>query len=65
MTGAGFGGCAVALVEAGAAARFAQNVAAKYRAAVGLEAKVYVCSASAGASVERAGAAEVAQPPGA
>jgi len=56
MTGAGFGGCAVALVEAAAAPRFAQEVAAKYQAAVGLAAKVYVCSASAGASVEPAGA---------
>jgi galactokinase len=55
MTGAGFGGCAVALVEAAATARFAQDVAVKYRAAVGLEAKVYVCSASAGASVEAGG----------
>ncbi|HEX9940094.1 MAG TPA: galactokinase [Longimicrobium sp.] len=53
MTGAGFGGCAVALVDAEAAPVFADEVAANYRAAVGLEAKVYVCSASAGASVER------------
>jgi galactokinase len=52
MTGAGFGGCAVALVEAGAAARFAEEVASKYHAATGLEPKVYVCSASAGASIE-------------
>jgi galactokinase len=53
MTGAGFGGCAVALVQAGAAARFAEAVSVGYRAAVGLDARVYVCSASAGASVER------------
>jgi len=55
MTGAGFGGCAVALVEAGSATRFASEVAIRYRAAVGLDARVYVCSASAGASVERVG----------
>jgi galactokinase len=42
----------VALVDGAAAERFAQDVSVKYRAAVGLEAKVYVCSASAGASVE-------------
>jgi len=59
MTGAGFGGCAVALVDAGAADAFARDVAAAYRAKVGLEAKVYVCSASPGASVERVGAAVV------
>ncbi|HET7460386.1 MAG TPA: galactokinase [Longimicrobium sp.] len=52
MTGAGFGGCAVALVESSAAPRFAAEVAAKYQAQVGLEPKVYVCSASAGASVD-------------
>ena len=32
MTGAGFGGCAVALVEAGALDAFAREVAARYRA---------------------------------
>jgi galactokinase len=52
MTGAGFGGCAVALVEQPAAARFAEEVASKYHADTGLEPKVYVCSASAGASIE-------------
>jgi galactokinase len=52
MTGAGFGGCAVALVEASAADRFSSAVAAKYRAATGLDAKVYVCSAAPGASIE-------------
>jgi galactokinase len=52
MTGAGFGGCAVALVDAGRAAEVARDVAARYQAAVGLEPKVYVCSASPGASVE-------------
>jgi galactokinase len=53
MTGAGFGGCAVALVEQSAAARFADEVASRYHAATGLEPRVYVCSASAGASLER------------
>jgi galactokinase len=52
MTGAGFGGCAVALVHAAGAEDFAATVAAGYRSATGLEPKLYVCSASAGASVE-------------
>lgn len=53
MTGAGFGGCAVALVE-GAASDFAQDIARRYEAEVGLHPSVYVCSASQGASLEAA-----------
>lgn len=52
MTGAGFGGCAVALVERQAAAAFARTVADAYTRAVGLHPAVYVCMASQGASVE-------------
>jgi galactokinase len=52
MTGAGFGGCAVALVDAGAARAFAENVARRYEADVGQKPHVYVCSASQGASAE-------------
>lgn len=52
MTGAGFGGCAVALVTRDAAAAFAHAVAAAYTRAVGRRPAVYVCSASQGASVE-------------
>jgi galactokinase len=55
MTGAGFGGCAVALVDRSVAADFASHVASAYREAVRLEPRVYVCSASSGASVERLG----------
>jgi galactokinase len=51
MTGAGFGGCAVALVRREQAEAFAQAVGAAYRLKSGLEAKVYVCQASEGASV--------------
>ena len=36
MTGAGFGGCAVALVRAGIVESFVENVAMGYREAVGL-----------------------------
>jgi galactokinase len=52
MTGAGFGGCAVALVRAGAAEGFASTVADAYRQRTGLTPRVYVCSATGGASVE-------------
>ena len=53
MTGAGFGGCAVALVRRDDADAFARSVADAYSAAVGIEPTVYVCSASEGASVEQ------------
>jgi galactokinase len=52
MTGAGFGGCAVALVEASAGHAFAHAVGARYREATGLTAATYVCAASPGASLE-------------
>jgi galactokinase len=52
MTGAGFGGCAVALVARDSATAFARNVSEAYSRAVGLHPAVYVCSASQGASVE-------------
>ncbi len=52
MTGAGFGGCAVALVEAGRSAAFAEAVAARYQAQTGIEPAVYVCTAADGASRE-------------
>ncbi|MEW5928152.1 MAG: galactokinase [Gemmatimonadota bacterium] len=53
MTGAGFGGCAVALVDAAATEDFVREVAAGYEAATRLHPKVYVCAASEGASLER------------
>jgi galactokinase len=51
MTGAGFGGCAVALVQAAGAASFARAVAADYQQATGNEPAVYVCRATSGAGV--------------
>jgi galactokinase len=51
MTGAGFGGCAVALVEREKAGVFVNAVSAAYRQRSGLVASVYVCKASNGASV--------------
>jgi galactokinase len=51
MTGAGFGGCAVALVRAAQAEAFTQRVATAYEKATGLTPSLYVCTAEAGASV--------------
>lgn len=51
MTGAGFGGCAVALVERKKAPAFAEAVRTAFRQRSGLEAGVYVCQASEGASL--------------
>ena len=51
MTGAGFGGCAVALVAEEKATEIVQAVSAAYRQRSGLEASIYVCKASEGASI--------------
>ncbi|MGH2543799.1 MAG: galactokinase [Ardenticatenaceae bacterium] len=53
MTGAGFGGCAVALVVADDAARFAERVAISYEARTGRAPHAYICTATAGADVVR------------
>jgi galactokinase len=51
MTGGGFGGCAMALVDVGKAGNFALTVAPEYQAKTGLTPSVYVCHASQGAEV--------------
>jgi galactokinase len=51
MTGAGFGGCAVALVRAGADQAFSRTVGTCYEAATACRASVYVCRATNGAEV--------------
>lgn len=51
MTGAGFGGCAVALIRLEEARSFSQRVATAYREATGLEPSLYVCRAAAGAQI--------------
>jgi galactokinase len=51
MTGAGFGGCAVALVDADAAHGFAAAVATCYQASTGITPHVTVCAATNGAEV--------------
>lgn len=52
MTGAGFGGCAVALVRTEETADFARRTAARYRELTGYDAVVHVCRATDGAAVE-------------
>ena len=49
MTGGGFGGCTVSLVEAGAAEEFAGRLAARYEEAAGREAATHVVRAGPGA----------------
>ncbi|MCS6849083.1 MAG: galactokinase [Anaerolineae bacterium] len=50
MTGAGFGGCAIALVDDAQAGALAQAIACDYPRRTGREPKVYACVASDGAS---------------
>jgi len=49
MTGGGFGGCAVALVESDAVDEFTVAVAKGYQRATGLQPEIYVCTAADGA----------------
>lgn len=49
LTGGGFGGCTVNLVEATHAADFAEALAARYAAEIGIVPEVHICHASAGA----------------
>lgn len=51
MTGAGFGGCAVALIRESAAAEFVDQTAALYQGRTGNTPIAYVCQATDGAGV--------------
>jgi len=51
LTGAGFGGCTVNLVEKQGAAAFTQELGAAYAAETGRKAEIYVCRAAAGAGL--------------
>jgi galactokinase len=51
MTGAGFGGCAVALVKEENTPEFVDAVSSAYKHKSGLNASLYVCKPSAGADV--------------
>jgi len=48
MTGGGFGGCTIALVDEPSAEAVAGDVQQRYRAATGLRAEIYPCTPSAG-----------------
>ncbi len=50
LTGAGFGGCTVSLVEPNRAQEFAAALAGGYHRRSGREAQIYVCRSAAGAS---------------
>jgi len=51
LTGAGFGGCTVSLVDAGRAERFARELSRAYREATRRTPHVWICAAADGASV--------------
>ena len=51
MTGAGFGGCAVALVETKKTEDFVKKVLKSYQTPTGKKARLYVCKASEGTSI--------------
>ena len=55
MTGGGFGGCTVNLVERNLARNFASEIAQRYRQATGITPDVYVCSPADGAGAEKTG----------
>jgi galactokinase len=48
MTGGGFGGCTINLVESSAVDAFKQTIAAKYHAQTGLKPEIYVSPAADG-----------------
>ena len=49
MTGGGFGGCTVTLVQADTAERFQASIAESYKKETGITPDIYVCSATRGA----------------
>jgi len=52
MTGGGFGGCTVNLVDAGQVDEFAERITEAYQARTGVHPDVFVCSAADGARAE-------------
>jgi galactokinase len=51
MTGAGFGGCAVAVVDRDQSGTFVASIAEGYQTKTGLVPQIYVSEATAGAAV--------------
>ena len=52
MTGGGFGGCTVNLVESADAESFAAQIADRYQQKTGIKPEIYVCSAADGAAAD-------------
>lgn len=50
MTGGGFGGCTITLIESTAAESFQSNIAASYKKQTGIMPDIYICSATEGAA---------------
>ena len=53
MTGGGFGGCTINLVDAQFAHEFQQSIAQRYQAQTGIQAEVFLSKASQGAEIVR------------
>lgn len=49
LTGGGFGGCTVNLVDAACARQFAENLASRYQQKTGITPQIHICHASGGA----------------
>jgi galactokinase len=52
MTGGGFGGCTVNLVESDRAESFARQIAERYQEKTGIPPEIHVCSPANGAGAE-------------
>ncbi len=52
MTGGGFGGCTVAIMDSARVDAFVQSVIPRYQQQTGKTAAVYVCNAAAGAAAK-------------
>jgi galactokinase len=53
MTGGGFGGCTINLVQKESGSQFAEQIAGRYRKATGVDPQIYRCSAEDGAQILR------------
>jgi galactokinase len=54
MTGGGFGGCTVNIVDANRTDQFVREIKERYHAQTSIQPDVYVCAAADGASAELA-----------
>ena len=52
MTGGGFGGCTVNLVESSQAESFRKTIAERYREKTGVTPEIYICAPANGAGAE-------------